>query len=301
LAAGAEDVQEIIAFVAADTSSNETSGSEIVWVYSRLGGFGGITFSDNGELTPRGRASGDNSDSEWFDAGEDLDDVFTAGENPVRAMGTDGIGVAYLATRPLGTFRITEKFENVFDDDEDGDDIISDIIAGISQEGFTFFGVEPPGRSEAIRINRLGVVAPPSGSSDESNRVIVGSSQGAFWFNGSTIDTLAELQDGGNVRGDAVQVIPQLVGQRVLDIAVAGQYVALVTERRLLVLERTSSGFREVINEPARGVVLGNFSRAFVGRTTQNNLIVDAVFISGTEGLTVVPIAIVPVEEADER
>ncbi len=289
-------MQEIIAFVAADTSSNgETSGSEIVWVYSRLGGFGGITFSDNGELTPSGSESGDNSDSEWFDAGEDLDDVFTAGENPVRAMGTDGIGVAYLATRPLGTFRITEKFENVFDDDEDGDDIISDIIAGISQEGFTFFGVEPPGRSEAIRINRLGVVAPPSNSSDESNRVIVGSSQGAFWFNGSTIDTLA--QDRGNVRGDAVQVIPQLVGQRVLDIAVAGQYVALVTERRLLVLERAGSGFDEVINEPARGVVLGNFSRAFVGRTTQNNLIVDVVLISGTEGLTVVPIAIVPAEE----
>lgn len=272
LAAGASNVQEIIAFVA-----EEGGDEEIVWVYSRLGGFGGIGFGDNGEL-----ANGQDG-SEWFDAGEDLEDLFDENENPVRAMGTDGIGVAYLATGPLGTFRITEDFENVFDDDDDDDRIISEIIAGRSQEGFTFFGVVPPGRSEAVRINRLGVVSPPSSSSNESNRVILGTSQGAFWFSGSAI-----IDEGqSNVSGSAVNTIPQLAGERIQDIAVSGMYVALATSRRVLVLRRDGAGFTEVAKYPTRGVVLGDLTRIFIGGQSQS---MPELFISGTAGLTVIPI-----------
>ena len=277
LASGASNVQEIIAFVA-----EEGDNKEIVWIYSRLGGFGGIGFDDNEEL-----ANG-HEESDWFDAGEDLEDLFDANENPVRAMGTDGVGVAYLATGPLGTFRITEDFENVFDDDDD-DNVLSEIIAGRSQEGFTFFGMVPPGRSEAVRINRLGVVSPPSSSTNESNRVIVGTSQGAFWFSGSAIDDLDEGQS--NVSGSAVNTIPQLAGERIQDIAVSGTYVALATPRRVLVLERDGTSFKEVANHPTRGVVLGDITRIFIGSTIEASVTTKYLFISGTAGLTVIPIS----------
>lgn len=282
LAAGASNVQEIIAFVADSACSVDGDDSdEIVWIYSRLGGFGGIGFCENNDLAITGE------ESDWFDAGEDLEDLFDENENPVRAMGTDGIGVAYLATGPLGTFRITEDFENVFDDDDDDDDdrIISEIIAGQSQDGFTFFGVVPPGRSEAVRINRLGVVSPPSSSTNESNRVIVGTSQGAFWFSGSAIDDFGEGQS--NVSGSAVNPISQLAGERIQEIAVSGTYVALATSRRVLVLEREGAGFTDVANYPTRGVVLGDLTRIFIGGQSQS---MPELFISGTAGLTVIPI-----------
>lgn len=276
--AGASNVQEIIAFVA-----EEGGDEEIVWVYSRLGGFGGIGFGDNGEL-----ANGQNG-SEWFDAGEDEDNkgLFNDNENPVRAMGTDGSNEAYLATGPLGTFRITGDFENVFDDDDDDDSIISEIIAGRSREGFTSFGVVPPGQSSAVRINRLGVVSPPS-DTDESNRVILGTSQGAFWFSGSAIDSFGEGQS--NVSGSAVNTISQLAGERIQDIAVSGMYVALATSRRVLVLKRVGAGFTEVAKYPTRGVVLGDLTRIFIGSTSEGGETKD-LFISGTAGLTVIPIA----------
>lgn len=273
--AGAVNLQDAVGFVFTPPEDEEEDEA-VVWFYSRLGGLGGIAFSPGEDL---------NDPDDWFDSGDELEEFIDANENPIRAMATDGTNAAYVASS-LGTFRLTKEF--LEDNEEDEDDIdVAALIAGESTNGLTFFGVPFPGSTRPLRINQFGVVRADA-LGGTYNRVVVGTPRGALWFSGQVFEPNADgdiekIDRLGNIVATEITLIRETSDQPVLDIAVAGKFVAVATQREVLVFEASTDGLTVWNRLPARSAVLGEPNRLFVYDEEGSPIL----YISGSEGLTV--------------